>query len=187
MTNLIPKEEPKKMVQEDDYMLTKLQTDTSLKPTRSRRSSAGVNNDDASPIMMRRRRQSSFRRASDTSNDAPRDIRIFVPDGAQHTDQSQKTKNEEEEKEKLPIILRIRYGIWKQLQLFTKYEFKFALKMAVAVIVLSIPAFVPSSVDWYYNIRGQWAPMTVIAIMNPTRYVSHCNLCICRLNFFFLF
>ncbi|ORE10224.1 hypothetical protein BCV72DRAFT_200109 [Rhizopus microsporus var. microsporus] len=168
LTNLIPKEEPKKMVQEDDYMLTKLQTDTSLKPTRSRRSSAGVNNDDASPIMIRRRRQSSFRRASDTSNDAPRDIRIFVPDGVQHTDQSQKTKNEEEEKEKLPIILRIRYGIWKQLQFFTKYEFKFALKMAVAVIVLSVPAFVPSSVDWYYNIRGQWAPMTVIAIMNPT-------------------
>ncbi|KAG0748392.1 hypothetical protein G6F62_006230 [Rhizopus arrhizus] len=162
LTNLIPKEEPKKMIQEEEYNLSKIQTNNSLMRTRSRGNSfAAGNESDGSPSMIRRRRQSSFRRSSDTSNEAPRDIRISVPDGAQ-------LEKAKEEEEKAPIMLRVRYRIWKQLQFFSKYEFKFALKMATAVTILTVPAFVPASADWYFSVRGQWAPMTVIAIMNPT-------------------
>ncbi|KAG1470593.1 hypothetical protein G6F56_002589 [Rhizopus delemar] len=165
LTNLIPKEEPKKIIQEEEYNLAKIQTNNSIMRTRSRGNSLAAGTDaDGSPMMIRRRRQSSFRRTSNTSNDSPRDIRISVPENAQ----LENVKEEEEEEEKVPLMLRVRYSIWKSLRFFSKYEFKFALKMAVAVTVLSVPAFVPSSVDWYYSTRGQWAPMTVIAIMNPT-------------------
>jgi hypothetical protein len=70
---------------------------------------------------------------------------------------------------KLPMILKIRYNIWVHLQYFERYEFRFALKMAVAVLVLCVPAFIPSSVTWYNGVKGQWSALTVIAIMNPTR------------------
>lgn len=73
------------------------------------------------------------------------------------------------QKEVPPLSLRIRYGVWKSLQWMKRYEFKFSLKMAVAVLVLCMPAFFPSSAAWYLSVRGQWSCMTVIAIMNPTR------------------
>lgn len=179
LTTYIPKEEPKKTEAEDDYHLTKIQTNGSLKRTRSRRESSIKkvpsnhlsNEEKSSPTMMMHRRPplNRKRRTSDDSIDVPQDIRIQVPPIS-----SNNNKDDEEvmplveKKEKPPIMLRVRYAIWIQLQYFCKYEFKFALKMAAAVLVLCIPAFLPDSVDWYNGIRGQWAPMTVIAIMNPT-------------------
>ncbi|KAI7864354.1 hypothetical protein BDF14DRAFT_1732339 [Spinellus fusiger] len=71
-------------------------------------------------------------------------------------------------KEKTPLSLRIRYNIWLTFQYMKRFEFKSSLKMAVAVLVLCFPAFLPSSAVWYQSFRGQWASMTVIAIMNPT-------------------
>ncbi|ORZ16323.1 hypothetical protein BCR42DRAFT_465619 [Absidia repens] len=76
--------------------------------------------------------------------------------------------NHNNQKEKPPLTLRIRYSFWKSLQWTKRYEFKFSLKMAVAVLVLCMPAFFPSSAAWYQSVRGQWSAMTVIAIMNPT-------------------
>jgi hypothetical protein len=100
-----------------------------------------------------------------TIEEAQDEVRIEVPHNYIETDEGAK----DQKKENVPFMLRIRYGIWTRLQYFSRYEFKFALKMAVAVSVLCLPAFVPESSSWYYNVRGQWAPMTVIAIMNPTR------------------
>ncbi|KAI9281806.1 Fusaric acid resistance protein-like-domain-containing protein [Sporodiniella umbellata] len=166
LNELMPKEEPKKPIQEEEYKLAKIQTNNSIMRTRSRGNSLAASTDiDGSPLMIRRRRQSSFHRPSNASNESPRDIRIPVPENAFN---EKDMKEEEEKLEKIPLVLRVRHGIWETLQFFSKYEFKFALKMAVAVTVLCIPAYVPSSVEWYYNTRGQWAPMTVIAIMNPT-------------------
>ncbi|KAI9474873.1 Fusaric acid resistance protein-like-domain-containing protein [Zychaea mexicana] len=70
--------------------------------------------------------------------------------------------------DKPPFIIAMRYNIWCFLQYLTKYEAKFALKTAVAVTSLCIPAFVPESAGWFIQDRGQWASVTVIAIMNPT-------------------
>ena len=74
---------------------------------------------------------------------------------------------------KTPLIIKVRYKIWSFLHSLTKYEVKFAIKTAVAVTSLCIPAFVPESNTWFIRDRGQWASVTVIAIMNPTRYVRN--------------
>jgi hypothetical protein len=127
--------------------------------------------------MLRNRMKGPFspkHHTSDASSDGPQDIRIQVPplNSADTEENVDTTPIIETKKENLPVTLRIRYAIWLKLQYLSKYEFKFALKMAVAVSVLCVPAFIPSSSDWYYSVRGQWAALTVIAIMNPTRYES---------------
>jgi hypothetical protein len=121
--------------------------------------------------MMRHRKRTLLMQKIKHSSEAENmdEVRIRVPHNYIETDENLETTKEEQKKENVPFMLRIRYGIWTRLQYFSRYEFKFALKMAVAVSVLCLPAFVPKSSSWYYNVRGQWAPMTVIAIMNPTR------------------
>ncbi|CAO3607852.1 unnamed protein product [Cunninghamella blakesleeana] len=79
-----------------------------------------------------------------------------------------KEKENQVKENDLPLSIRFRYKVWKVLQLTKNYDFKFSLKMAVAVLVLSLPAFFPSSASWYQGVRGQWSVMTVMAIMNPT-------------------
>ncbi|KAI9307758.1 hypothetical protein BJ944DRAFT_254843 [Cunninghamella echinulata] len=74
----------------------------------------------------------------------------------------------EDHLQKLPFMIRFRYKLWKSLQFTKNYDFKFSLKMAAAVLILSLPAFFPSSASWYQSVRGQWSVMTVMAIMNPT-------------------
>lgn len=133
--------------------------------TKSRRESNAANkilineNETSSPTMMRHRKPF-------VDDDVPRDIRIQVPQNFVETDSNLEFNLE---REKTPVILHVRYSIWRKIQFIYSYEFKFALKMAAAVLILCIPAFVPDSVGWYTSVRGQWAPMTVIAIMNPTR------------------
>lgn len=199
MTASLPKDEPKKTEAEDEYHLSKIQTNNSLSRTKSRRESVALNkmasknsansDDISSPLMVRHRNNASnkLRRESTKPalekpsladhkkeqdlNDRVHDIRINVDQNYVETDENPELTAQEkkDEKEKAPIMLRIRYAIWIRLQYMCRYEFKFALKMAVAVLVLCIPAFVPASSGWYWSARGQWAAMTVIAIMNPTR------------------
>ncbi|KAI7853215.1 Fusaric acid resistance protein-like-domain-containing protein [Circinella umbellata] len=77
-------------------------------------------------------------------------------------------RSRKSEQPKTPLIIKLRYQIWCILHYLTKYEVKFAIKTAAAVTSLCIPAFVPASNGWYIRDRGQWASITVIAIMNPT-------------------
>ncbi|KAL9538401.1 hypothetical protein MBANPS3_010960 [Mucor bainieri] len=174
LTASLPKDEPKKTEAEDEYHLSKIQTNNSLSRTKSRRESVGLNklasknsDDVSSPLMVRHRNNAS--KPADSNND----IRINVDQNYVETDEHpERTAQEKrDEKEKAPVMLRIRYAIWIRMQYMCRYEFKFALKMAVAVLVLCVPAFVPASSGWYWSARGQWAAMTVIAIMNPTRQV----------------
>ncbi|KAI8092100.1 hypothetical protein BDF21DRAFT_436776 [Thamnidium elegans] len=67
-----------------------------------------------------------------------------------------------------PPILRIRYKIWLVIRYIQNYEFKFALKLSLAVGLLTFPAWVSEYREWFLNIRGQWAALTVIAVMSPT-------------------
>lgn len=146
---------------------------------------ASKNSDDiSSPLMVRHRNMANRLRRESTkptierpiltdknTEQAANDIRINVDQNYVETDKNPELTAQEKrnEKEKAPVMLRIRYAIWIRMQYMCRYEFKFALKMAVAVLVLCIPAFVPASSGWYWSARGQWAAMTVIAIMNPTR------------------
>ena len=172
LTNYIPKEEPKQTEADDEYHLTKIQTTGSLKRTKSRRESSACqkfSTQQSTDSKMRQRKRPPLGRKhgdSDEMNDIPQDIRIQVPSAIM--EEKDPSTHESEKKVKAPIMLRFRYAIWLKMQYFCKYEFKFALKMATAVLLLCIPAFLPNSIDWYNSVRGQWAPMTVIAIMNPT-------------------
>ncbi|KAM3579788.1 hypothetical protein VKS41_007869 [Umbelopsis sp. WA50703] len=67
-----------------------------------------------------------------------------------------------------PLNIQLRYFLWQVSRVLSSDDFKFALKMAIAVLLLSLPAYIPSSQAWYADVRGQWASVTVIAIMNPT-------------------
>lgn len=58
-------------------------------------------------------------------------------------------------------MLRFRYNLWLFWKHITKYEYKFALKMAVAVTALCTPAFVPWTAVWFAQDRAQWAAVTV--------------------------
>lgn len=62
---------------------------------------------------------------------------------------------------KPPPILRLRYNIWLGVRYFQTYEFKFALKLSLAVGLLTFPAWVFEYRDWFMNVRGQWAALTV--------------------------
>jgi hypothetical protein len=61
----------------------------------------------------------------------------------------------------IPFNVRVRYWLWKLSQALSSYDCKFTIKMALAVLVLAIPAYIPSSQAWYANVRGQWAAVTV--------------------------
>lgn len=148
--------------------LAKLQSDNTLMRTKSRRESNAATkilneNETNSPTMIRHRMSYIDDEQDKLEN---RDICIQVPQNYIETDANPEFHLDQE---RTPIMLRIRYGIWLKMQFIYSYEFKFALKMAAAVLILCIPAFVPDSIGWYSSVRGQWAPMTVIAIMNPTR------------------
>lgn len=60
-----------------------------------------------------------------------------------------------------PLNIRLRYFLWQVSRILSSYDFKFAVKMAFAVIILCLPAYIPSSQAWYANVRGQWASVTV--------------------------
>ncbi|KAI8984474.1 hypothetical protein BDF20DRAFT_392181 [Mycotypha africana] len=181
LTTYLPKEEQKAATADkevDEYdQLSKIQTNDNLKRTRSRRESSlrrvpEQPAHDISPPMLYHRFKRSYhshddKRNSDTHINIPLTANSPAMEDATNTS-SNSSFNKKKKLENWPVMLRIRYQIWVYMQYLTRYEFKFALKMAIAVLVLSIPAFLPSWEGWYYSVRGQWAPMTVIAIMNPT-------------------
>jgi hypothetical protein len=61
----------------------------------------------------------------------------------------------------IPFNVRMRYYVWRISQALSSYECKFTIKMALAVFVLALPAYIPSSQEWYASVRGQWAAVTV--------------------------
>jgi hypothetical protein len=62
---------------------------------------------------------------------------------------------------KIPLNVRLRYLVWRISQALSSYECKFTIKMGLAVFVLALPAYIPSSQEWYASDRGQWAAVTV--------------------------
>ncbi|KAF7725301.1 hypothetical protein EC973_000311 [Apophysomyces ossiformis] len=142
---------------QDEYRLAKIQTNVNL----SRRRSSTLTKLDT-----RLSKLDTYNSGNHT-NDATLRRRFTQPLAAVKED-LESSPEEDLTAVTLPLVLRIRYSIWRQFQYMKNYEFKFALKMAVAVMILSVPAFIPSSMTWFNSVRGQWAAMTVIAIMNPT-------------------
>lgn len=71
---------------------------------------------------------------------------------------------------KPPPLLRLRYRLWLILRYLQNYEFRFALKLSVAVGILTIPAWLPDYQLWFAAVRGQWAALTVSACLVDIRF-----------------
>ncbi|KAI9247684.1 hypothetical protein BDA99DRAFT_525753 [Phascolomyces articulosus] len=159
----------------DEYRLRRIKTTDTIRPKTRRMSSVASQTSSnflpslekvssRSTVSMRRRQSSTTKTSSHLDIPAP----IFDTTNKDDIEMGPHGEKEQEEKIKPPFFLRLRYTLWKVLQFLKKYEFKFAFKMAMAVLLLSIPAFIPSSTAWYEGVKGQWSCMTIIAIMNPT-------------------
>ncbi|KAI8391655.1 Fusaric acid resistance protein-like-domain-containing protein [Radiomyces spectabilis] len=157
---------PREPSVDEEYRLTRMQTNQSLTRTRTRgRSSArrlSTNHILRRRSSSRTRRSNSLhRRNTDILDEIHSDIYPAAPTAFMDIE------NRENEP-KAPFLLRLRYKVWQWLQTLNTYEFRFNLKMTLAMGILTLPAFLPSSADWFHNIRGAWAGLSVIACMNPT-------------------
>jgi hypothetical protein len=60
------------------------------------------------------------------------------------------------------------YSIWLHRGLVYSPEVAFALKACILVVLLSLPAFIESSMNWYADSLGQWAVVTGLVWMGPS-------------------
>ncbi|KAJ3042166.1 hypothetical protein HDV00_008052 [Rhizophlyctis rosea] len=61
---------------------------------------------------------------------------------------------------------KLRNWVWKFVRFMQTYETKFALKMALAILLVTWPAYAFPA--WFSELRGQWAIITVLVVMNPS-------------------
>ncbi|KAH8557090.1 hypothetical protein BGW37DRAFT_537718 [Umbelopsis sp. PMI_123] len=143
---------------EDEYRLTRIQTNLSAKTGRNRSQSIGTQS-------FRRRKSSANKKLPNSFNNVQEENGFghILPPARSDIEAPAVSPSVH-----IPFNVRVRYWLWKLSQVLSSYDCKFTIKMALAVLVLAIPAYIPSSQAWYANVRGQWAAVTVIAIMNPT-------------------
>ena len=171
-------EQVRKTDVQEEYRLTRMKTtDTNSRKMRRMSSVVSQSSNTLSPIerLSTKSTLASVRKRSitkESSHSVPSDHlspTIKTPSKEQDLEEGKDDTEDQQPEENAPLSLRVRYAIWEGYQFIKKYEFKFALKLAAAVLGLTIPAYVPSSTVWYQSVRGQWTCMTIIAIMNPTR------------------
>lgn len=63
--------------------------------------------------------------------------------------------------------VRFRYELWKVMHRLQGFESRFALKVTAATVLISIPAWLPQSSDWWNSHESWWAVVTVWAMMHP--------------------
>ncbi|ORY91108.1 hypothetical protein BCR43DRAFT_538228 [Syncephalastrum racemosum] len=139
----------------EEYRLVQMQTEKNIKRMSTR--NVGAEGEALFPTRQRSSESLETRSTSPNARVAPEPIhRPSTPGGTVQRRRS------------TVFIEALRYQLWLFIRKLKSYEFKFALKMAVAVSILCVPAFFPSSAAWFIQERCQWASITVIAIMNPT-------------------
>jgi hypothetical protein len=65
----------------------------------------------------------------------------------------------------------IRYKLWLALHRLQGYETRFALKVVLTTVLLSIPAWLDQSRDWYTENESWWAVVMAWIMLHP-RYES---------------
>lgn len=155
---------------EDEYRLTKIQTNLSAKTGRNRSQSVGGQS-------LRRRRSSKltlhgladlndehdvnnhlYNQGYDASNFKSREPSLLSNEDGHSSDIEAPALYS---RLHVPFTVRVRYWLWRISQVLSSYDCKFTIKMAGAVLILSLPAYIPSSQEWYANVRGQWSAVTV--------------------------
>jgi hypothetical protein len=65
----------------------------------------------------------------------------------------------------------LRYQLWAMLHRLQGFETRFALKVAIVTSLLSVPAWLEQSSQWFSRYQAWWAVVMVWLMMHP-RYVS---------------
>lgn len=60
-----------------------------------------------------------------------------------------------------------RYRLWTLLHRLQGFESRFAFKVALVTTLVSVPAWLPQSRDWWNNNESWWAVVTVWSMMHP--------------------
>lgn len=60
-----------------------------------------------------------------------------------------------------------RYRLWEVLHRLQGFESRFAFKVCLVTTLISIPAWLPQSRDWWNNNESWWAVVAVWAMMHP--------------------
>lgn len=63
--------------------------------------------------------------------------------------------------------VKFRYGLWKLIHRLQGFESRFALKVTTVTALISIPAWLPQSSDWWNSSETWWAVVTVWTMMHP--------------------
>ncbi|KAI9320499.1 hypothetical protein BX666DRAFT_2024151 [Dichotomocladium elegans] len=67
---------------------------------------------------------------------------------------------------------RIQWAFFRCWGFLRKYLYtadtSYALRACVAVMLLTLPAFIEDSIDWYNDVRGQWAAVVALVWMGPS-------------------
>lgn len=64
-------------------------------------------------------------------------------------------------------IPKLRYQLWEVLHRLQGFESRFAFKVTLVTMLVSIPAWLPQSRDWWNNNESWWAVVTVWVMMHP--------------------
>lgn len=102
-------------------------------------------------------------------------IRTQAVESASNNAEKQKSviRKYEEEKEialedrKVSDRVRFRYELWKLMHRLQGFESRFALKVTAVTALISIPAWLPQSSDWWNSNESWWAVVTVWVMMHP--------------------
>ena len=67
----------------------------------------------------------------------------------------------------VPRMMKFRYRLWEALHRLQGFESRFAFKVTLVTTLLSIPAWLPQSRDWWNEYESWWAVVTVWIMMHP--------------------
>ena len=96
-----------------------------------------------------------------------------VPGRGAEADMPSNSKYREEQKIALAAAheisdhLKSRYQLWQILHRMQGFESRFAFKVTLVTTLLSIPAWLPQSRDWWNTNESWWAVVTVWVMMHP--------------------
>ncbi len=67
----------------------------------------------------------------------------------------------------VPKMVRFRYQLWEVMHRLQGFESRFAFKVTLVTTLLSVPAWLPQSRDWWNVYESWWAVVTVWIMMHP--------------------
>ena len=94
----------------------------------------------------------------------------YVPAARQDPADNHQSPDGEHQREKEAVSGKkatFRYRLWKVLHRLQGFESRFAFKVCLVTTLISIPAWLPQSRDWWNNNESWWAVVTVWAMMHP--------------------